>query len=352
MLVKNVQRESLILISSDFISAACYFTLFLVFLNPALPFFGFTLMVALVFTSMIVGAVQAIYFEPLYASCIETRDSKEKLAQEFACLGTFMTFGKLLGMGLGPIMFGEFHYYPLLFNAFTFIVSALFFYLGLRGLSSENFEKKKDSQQHRLNLNFCLLTNYSFLESAIASTLIYAAVLLLSLKLIALEASALQMSIYWTSATLSALISQTVTSRSSTVFKFLSKLDIKAGFLFIIPVFAPLFFENIWFIITCQIFFSFVNPIARNSARAHFYETFGDHKRCNQTTNPYAMRDLISQTILLLVGTTLSLCTEFILSASLVASLILMRWLFANGRVLYTHYRSIPATGIDSNPQD
>ncbi|MGA8163404.1 MAG: hypothetical protein WB791_00070, partial [Waddliaceae bacterium] len=150
-----------------------------------------------------------------------------------------------------------------------------------------------------------------------------------------LEASALQMSIFWTSATFSALISQMAISRSTILCNFLSKLDTKVGFLFTIPVIAPLFFENIWFIITCQIIFSFLNPIARNSARAHFYQAFGDNKKNNQTSSPYAMRDLISQTILLIVGISLSLCTNFILNFSLITSLIFLRWFFANARPFY-----------------
>lgn len=335
-------REKSILISSDFISAACYIALFLVFLNPVLPFYGFVLMSALVFTSMVAGAIQAIYFEPLYASSIETHNTKEKLSQEFARLGTYVTFGKLLGMGIGPLMFGKFHYYPLLFNAFTFIFSACLFYLGLQGLTSnkcENNENPIQTPQNRLNFNFKLLTNCSFLEGAIASTLIFVVVLFLSLKLLASEASALQMSIYWTSATLSALISQIATSRSTLLCNLLSKLDMKAGYLFTIPVIAPLFFDNIWFIITCQIIFSFLNPIARNSARAHFYQAFGDNKQSNQTSNPYAMRDLISQTILLIVGVSLSLCPNFVLNASLVTSLIFLRWFFANARPLYADAR-------------
>jgi len=334
--------EKSILISSDFISASCYIALFLVFLNPVLSFYGFVLMTTLFFASMAVGAIQAIYFEPLYASCIEIHNSKEKLSQEFARLGTYMTFGKLLGMGIGPIMFGKFHYYPLLFNAFTFTISACLFYIGLQGLKSnkyENNESLTQTPQNRWSFNFKLLSNYSFLEGTISSTLIFVVVLFLSLKLIALEASALQMSVYWTSATLSALISQMAISRSTILSNFLSKLDMKAGFLFAIPVIAPLFSKNIWFVIICQIIFSFLNPIARNSARAHFYQTFRDNKQNNQISNPYAMRDLISQVILLIVGISLSLFTNFIINASLVTSLIFLRWFFANTRPSYADAR-------------
>lgn len=334
-------RKKSILISSDFISAICYIALFFVISNPVLPFNSFVLMATLIFTSMAAGAIQAIYFEPLYASCIEAHNSKEKLSQEFARLGTYMTFGKLLGMGIGPVMFGKFHYYPLLFNASTFIVSACLFYIGLNGLNSNSYEHDDNiiKTNKKNDFNFNLLTNSTFLEGTIASTLIFIVVLFLSLKLIALEASALQMSLYWTSATLSALVSQMAISRSTILCNFLLKLDIKAGFLFALPVIAPLFFDNIWFIITCQIIFSFLNPIARNSARAHFYQTFGDNTNCNQTSTPYAMRDLMSQSILLIVGILLSFGTNFTLNVSLVTSLIFLRWFFANMRTSYADAR-------------
>lgn len=327
----NISIKS-ILIYSDVISGLCYVFLYVILIDPNLHGYGFSTASILVFIGMIFGAIQTIYFEPLYASIVARNHSKNALTREFAQLGSYITFSKLLGMGIGPIVFSSLMYYPILFNAFTFFISACLFYFALK-----NEDLCKTETENKLNKPFVfrydLIFNKIFLEGAIASSLIYIVVLFLSVKLITLQATATEMSIYWISATICALISQIVISKSLKLQYFLEEIDNKAGFLFSIPILASIFINDVWSLIFCQMVFSFLNPISRNSARAHFYQHFGDRDR---TSVSYAMRDFVSQTIILFLGVLISFQLNFIVfNALFISLLIFLRWLFSKSRSLY-----------------
>jgi hypothetical protein len=327
-----------ILIFSDIISGACYVGLYVLLFDPMIHFYGFSIAAILVFLPMVLGAIQSIYFEPLYGSCVAIyNDSKKSLTQEFAKLGSYITFSKLLGMGIGPIAFGIFRYYPLLFNGFTFLLSALLFYFALRNMIGFKDASPSSGAEKKLNRQFIfkydLIFDNTFLEGAIASSLIFIVVLFLSVKLVALKATTIEMSFYWTSATISALISQMAISKSSNLHNLLDTLDSKLGFLFCLPILAPMFIDNIWLLILCQTIFSFLNPIARNSARARFYRSFGDR---DLASSAYAMRDFVTQVIILFLGLVISFRSNLVsLNALLISILIFLRWFFSKSRPAY-----------------
>lgn len=328
-----------ILIFSDIISSACYIGLYLLIFSfsYSVNSYGFYTILIFIFISMLIGAIQTIYFEPLYASCITIyNDSKENLTQEFAQLGSYITFGKLLGMGLGPMIFSALHYQALLCNGFTFLISAYLFYFGLKNIKADdqilnkNIEEK---QRGQFIFKYNQIINSTFLEGTIASSLIFIVVLFLSIKLISLQPSPIQMSIYWMSATICALVSQITIAKSIELHNFLERLDKKIGFLFCLPILASLFVNDIWSLILCQMVFSFLNPISRNSARAHFFQCYG--KR-DDATSTYAMREFGTQMIILIFGLTTSFYYSYfvsILGAIFILVLIFLRWYFSKSKI-------------------
>lgn len=347
-----------ILINSDIVSSTCYFVLFLLIINSTFHIYNFSISILLIFTSMLFGSIQTIYFEPLYASYVKAQnDSKKNLTREFAQLGSYITFGKLLGMGMGPVVFAALHYYALIFNVFTFLLSAFIFYFVLivkkrrakveiaefselpassdfLSISDEE-EKKPECKGIFKRFEFKYIFDSVFLEGSIASSLIFIVVVFLSIKIIALQPSASEMSLFWISATICALVSQLVISKSVRIHEFLEDIDKKFGFLFCVPILASLFLNNVFALIICQMLFSFLNPISRNSARANFFKRFGDNERAS---NAYAMREFVTQIIILVFGviaTFLYSNVVFILGALIITILICLRWFFSRQQVSF-----------------
>ncbi len=329
----NMNPKSL-LIFTDIISSICFIIIYFI-LSIASPdsLFNFSATITILFCAMLLGAIQNIYFEPLYASCIASKDNrKHNLTRQFAAIGSYITFGKLLGMGLGPLIFSTLHYYALLINSITFLISAYLF-----KTSISKFIKKNVSLEikNKFKFNYHLIFDRVFLEGSIASSLIYIVVIFISVKLVALNASAITMSIYWISATICALVSQLLLSKSIRMHQLLIDLDKQAGFILCIPIIAVFFTDNLSIMIVCQMIFSIFNPVSRNSARTHFYQHFGEH---NQSNNIYAMRELSSQIIILIFS--LMLASQYsnytlFLCTSGISILIILRWLFSKHELMY-----------------
>lgn len=326
------------LIGADVLSAFCYLTIFLLIIYNIKILISPLSIVSFATVSMLALAIQAVYFEPLYAKIVsEEQVSQIDLTSQFSKLGSYMTLGKLVGMGCGPLLFEIFAFKAVFINFLTFFISGILITLGILYSSSvesiSNQIKKNNSIGFR-KTSWKFIKNFAFLENIIAASLIYIVVLILSMRLMELKVSAFELSIYWFGATSCAFIVQTILSKESKMNTFLRKFDARFGYLACIPPFLGLVFSNSIGIIASQLAFSFINPVARNTAKARFYETFGNHEK---TIDAYGYRDFCSQMIILFFSLSVpffySKVVYIILCFSL-PLLVLLRWIFSRGAVL------------------
>ncbi len=331
-LKKSVQS---ILIFCDMISAFCFFLIFLSSYAFSSAAMNITSSVMFIFVSMLFGSIQSIYFEPTYAKYAAKEQSK--LSREFANLGSYITLAKLIGMGTGPIIFDYLESFALAFNSATFLISAVLIYFGMKMAPKiSNIQKEINSVSwlERIKFNVKLMSKSVFLEGTIASSLIFIVVLALSVKLLALGASGKEISIYWLTATACALCSQLIISKSEWLHKSLESFDVRFGYVACVPIFVSFFTSSIIGIIFCQMIFSFINPIARNIAKARFFNSFGDH---HTAINAYATRDFISQLMILIFA---FLSSFFYIGAIhdscfyAISILIVLRWSFSKTKVI------------------
>lgn len=250
---------------------------------------------------MLALAIRAVYFEPLYAKIAsEDQVSQIDLTSQFSKLGSYITLGKLVGMGCGPLLFEIFSFKAIFINFLTFFISGILIALViLHSTSVESISNqiKKNKSIGFRKTSWKFLKNFAFLENIIATSLIYIVVLILSMRLMEVKVSAYELSIYWFGATSSAFVVQTILSKECKLNTFLRKFDAKFGYLACIPPLLGLLFSSSIGIIASQLAFSFINPVARNTAKARFYETFGNHEK---TLDAYGYRDFCSQSIILL----------------------------------------------------
>lgn len=336
-LQKNISIRKT-LIGADVLSAICYLTIFLLIIYNIKILISPISIVFFATVSMLALAVQAVYFEPLYAKITSDENlSLTDLTSQFSKLGSYMTLGKLIGMGCGPLLFEFLGFKAIFINFLTFFISGILIALGI--LHSSSVESISDQIKNNKIIGFRksswkFLTNSIFLENVIATSLIYIVVLILSMRLMEQKVSASELSIYWFGATTCAFIVQTILSKESKLNTFLRKFDAKFGYLAIIPPFLGLIFSNSIAIITSQLAFSFINPIARNTAKARFYETFGNQEK---TIEAYGYRDFCSQIIILFFSLSVPFFYSKVVYVILCFSLpllVLLRWVFSQNAVL------------------
>lgn len=315
-----------LLVALDLACGFCYLIMF-GFLDHADSMYVIGIIVFVLFVTMLLGAVQSLCFEPLYADEVvqEQAPKRSFLMRNFALLGSYVTTGKLIGMGCGPLISEGFGASFLIINTCTSIISALLIRLAFKG--QINALIKQVVQQR---INFQEIRNPVFMEGVIATSLIYVVVIMLSIRLMSLDPSSLEVSIYWLVATLSALSVQVIISKSEQANRLLQKWDLKMGYMAVIPIGAAFLIQNPAFVIVCQAVFSFMNPIARNSARAKFYQHFGEKE---ERIVIYASRDFLAQLVIFFVSiTSLFFATSDmfrIVIAIIIVALIICRWILA-----------------------
>ncbi len=330
------------LIGADVLSAMCYLSIFLlIFYNVEILISPLSI-VSFATISMLALAVQAVYFEPLYAKITsEEQISQTDFTLQFSKLGSYMTLGKLIGMGCGPLLFEFLGFKALFINFLTFFISGILIALGI--LRSSSVESISNQIKNNKSLGFRktswkFIKNSAFIENVIANSLIYIVVLILSMRLMEQKVSAFELSVYWFGATCCAFIVQTILSKECKLNIILRKFDSRFGYLATIPPFLGLILSNPISIILSQLAFSFINPIARNTAKARFYETFGNHEK---TIDAYGYRDFCSQMIIFLFSLSVPFFYSKVVYVILCFSLpllILLRWIYSRSSLVEEIY--------------
>ncbi|MBS0621919.1 MAG: hypothetical protein JSR80_03050 [Verrucomicrobia bacterium] len=322
-----------IVIFSEFVAALSCIAIFLV-LTPVN--FGYQMIFPIlifVLVILLAGSISGLFIEPLYANLIEKRDgSDQNVRREFANFASFGILGKLCGMSLGPLVFASFDYYSLLLNAASFLLSFFLCWAAMNRVPSDMrlisirpeqvtiFKKSTWAEVFKLPL----------IETAMSNSMIFVVVLAMSTKAIVLQASTLQMSLFWFGATGCAFFAHFSLSRFIKISDFFFSLERRYGFLQAIPIAIGLFAKEMVWLLIAQWLFSLLNPLTTNQSRTDFYRIYG--RDSNNALDAYAMRNILSNVIIIAFSLVVALVDSSVSSVLLpctLISLVFLRWAIA-----------------------
>lgn len=320
-----------IIVATEIVAAFSCFIVFLIIQNyEYYGFFDYSVIFLFISLILLSGSVSGLFIEPLYAKLVEKRDGSDaNIRTEFANFACFGILSKLLGMSLGPSLFGLVGQHALLINAASFMVSAIILWLAINKIPQDIGMVSMPIEEVTIfkRSTWKYITDLPLLETVIANSMIFIVVLAMSTQAITIEATPIELSFFWFGATGCAFFSHFLLSRFSRLAERLFKLEKQVGFLQIIPIFFGLLTTNILVLLISQWTFSLLNPLTTNQSRSDFYLAYG--KGSNKILDVYAMRTILTNIIVLLFSLVISIAgTEGIVVylASITAGLVLLRW--------------------------
>lgn len=327
------QMRSIIVVSELFASVCCVL-IYLVLIYQKGGELNTLVWIGLaIFSILLSGAISSLFIEPLYASLIEKQNATNNAVRSgFAVFSCLCILSKLFGMSLGPILFSSFGSNSLLINSISFLITAFLLRAAMMGLPLDNKLNIIRPEQVTLfrKSAWVEIVKLPLIETSIANSLIFIVVLTFSTRILILEATPSQVSLFWFGATGCAFVSHFVLSKSSNFISVLFDLERRFGFLQILPIGIGLFTDNINAVLVAQWIFSFFNPLATNQSRTDFYYAFG--RDSDKALDAYAMRNILTNCIIMVFSLIVfSMDFElhiFFIYLSLMA-LILIRWLIA-----------------------
>lgn len=308
----------------------CIIIFFLSHHHAGLEFYTIGMLGLPILMILLSSSISDLFIEPLYANLIEKRDGSDKeVKREFAVFASYGILSKLCGMSMGPFLFALLGQYSLLVNASSFLLSSLLLWVAMNNVPLDIGIIAVRPEQVTIfkKSTWAEIVKLPLLENAIANSLIFIVALTMSTQAMVLQASPAQLSFFWFGATGCAFLAHFSLSRFKTVAEFFFRLEKKFGFIQVVPVSLGLIMNNITILLISQWIFSLLNPLTTNQSRADFYRTYG--RNSNSSLNAYAMRNILTQLIILIFSLFVSLAetkTHNLALAIPVMTLIVLRW--------------------------